>query len=52
MRIILAEWDEFKELDLVSVSQLKRYKNIENCRNLLDPSKAKKNGFNYQGIDR
>ncbi len=49
---ILTEWAEFKNLDLEQASHLMRHKKIVDCRNLLDPEKAKILGFEYQGIGR
>lgn len=47
---ILTEWKEFKELNLEEVAQLMRHKVIVDCRNLINPEEAKKNGFKYRGI--
>ncbi len=49
---ILTEWDDFKSLDLQKIAYSMNHKNIVDCRNLLDPQKAKENGFNYLGIGR
>ena len=49
---ILTEWQEFKSLDLKQLDFLMNHKNIVDCRNLLDISAAKEQGFNYQGIGR
>lgn len=47
---ILTEWEEFQSLDFAKLSSLMRNKNIVDCRNILNPNKAKKFGFMYQGI--
>ena len=49
---ILTEWGEFKNLDLEQVSHLMRHKKIIDCRNLINPEAAKKQGFDYQGIGK
>lgn len=49
---ILTEWDEFKSLDLKRAADLMRHKIIIDCRNLINPEAAVKNGFFYQGIGR
>lgn len=49
---VLTEWNEFRELDLSKTAELMRHKKIVDCRNLLDPQKAKDLGFDYQGIGR
>ena len=49
---ILTEWGEFKNLDLEQASHLMRHKKIIDCRNLINPEAAKKQGFDYQGIGK
>ena len=49
---ILTEWDEFKNLDLSKAYELMSDKKIIDCRNLLNPEKARQIGFKYQGIGR
>lgn len=49
---ILTEWNEFKALDLVQAAHLMRYKQIVDCRNLINAEQAAANGFDYQGIGK
>ena len=49
---VLTEWQEFKSLDLEKVAMLVNHKNIVDCRNLINPEVAVKNGFKYQGIGK
>ena len=39
-------------LDLEKAASLMRHKKIVDCRNLLNPEEAEKNGFTYRGIGR
>jgi UDPglucose 6-dehydrogenase len=50
--IILTEWNEFKELDIVRIKKLMNIPNIIDGRNLYDPLKMKELGFTYMGIGR
>jgi UDPglucose 6-dehydrogenase len=50
--IILTEWNEFKELDLVKLKKLMKTPNIIDGRNLYAPEQMKEAGFNYMGIGR
>lgn len=50
--VILTEWDEFKDLDLVKAGKLVKRKCIIDCRNMLDPQNAIDNDFSYKGIGR
>jgi UDPglucose 6-dehydrogenase len=50
--LILTEWDEFKELDLPKVKKLLKRPFIIDGRNIYQPEKMKKLGFNYVGIGR
>lgn len=49
---ILTEWDEFRDLDLHKAAQLMNKLNIVDCRNILNPSLARANGFSYSSIGR
>jgi UDPglucose 6-dehydrogenase len=50
--IILTEWNEFKELDLVKIKDLMENPSIIDGRNLYEPEQMKTLGFNYVGIGR
>ena len=50
--IILTEWNEFKQLDLLEIKKLMRKPNIVDGRNIYDPKKVKDMGFAYVGVGR
>ena len=50
--IIMTEWNEFRQINLRKLKDLMKQKNILDGRNIYDPIKAKKLGFNYLGIGR
>ncbi len=50
--VVLTEWNEFKELDLVRIKETMKSPVIVDGRNIYDPAKAKKLGFVYRGIGR
>lgn len=50
--IVLTEWNEFKELDFLSIKNKMESPNIIDGRNIYDPQKMTKLGFNYLGIGR
>ena len=50
--MILTDWDEFKELDLSSVTKLMDKPNIVDARNIYDPQVARELGFFYTGVGR
>jgi len=50
--IILTEWDEFKNMDIRKVKSLLKKPIIIDGRNIFDPIKMKKIGFNYYSIGR
>ena len=50
--VILTEWDEFKWVDLEEVAEVMAAKRIVDARNLLDRSRVRQFGFDYQGIGR
>ena len=49
---ILTEWDEFSQLDYKRVKKLMRHPVIFDGRNILNPSKIKKMGFQYHAMGR
>ncbi len=50
--VILTEWNEFKELDIKKIKSLMKKPAIVDGRNIYDPAKMKKMGFEYTGIGR
>ncbi len=50
--IIATEWEEFRNLEFNRIKKLMKHSNIIDSRNILDPQKIKKYGFNYYGIGR
>ncbi|MFH1094308.1 MAG: UDP-glucose/GDP-mannose dehydrogenase family protein [Candidatus Omnitrophota bacterium] len=50
--VILTEWNEFRQLDLVKIKELLRSNIIVDTRNLYDPLRMKKLGFEYTCIGR
>lgn len=50
--VIITEWDEFKDMDLMKVKKLLTQPVIVDGRNIYEPQKMKKLGFIYQGIGR
>lgn len=50
--LLITEWNEFRELDLLKVGKLMKQKNILDGRNVYDPEVVAKLGFAYQGIGR
>lgn len=50
--IVITEWKEFKEADLERVKSLMRLPIIVDGRNIYDPSRIRKMGFEYYSIGR
>ncbi|MCK4891065.1 MAG: UDP-glucose/GDP-mannose dehydrogenase family protein, partial [Candidatus Pacebacteria bacterium] len=50
--IIATEWDEFKNADLRKIKKLLQKPNIIDGRNIYNPDKMKKIGFNYLSVGR
>ncbi len=50
--IIITEWDEFKNLDLLKVKKLLKQPVIIDGRNIFDPSRMRELGFSYHGVGR
>lgn len=50
--IILTEWNEFRQLDLLEIKKLMRKPNIVDGRNIYDPKKTREMGFAYVGVGR
>jgi UDPglucose 6-dehydrogenase len=50
--VILTDWSEFRDYDLLRAKELMRHHKILDFRNVLDADKAAKIGFEYKGIGR
>jgi UDPglucose 6-dehydrogenase len=50
--IVVTEWDEFKNVDLKKTKRLLKLPKIIDGRNIFDPEKMKKLGFDYYSIGR
>ena len=50
--VILTEWEEFKNLDLLKIKEIMKQAKIIDLRNMLDPNLVKSLGFRYESIGR
>ena len=50
--LVVTEWDEFKELDFLKIKKLLKRPLIIDGRNIYEPAKLKKMGFQYIGVGR
>lgn len=50
--VVLTEWEEFTRIDLEELKESLRQPNIVDGRNMYDPKRMKKLGFNYVGVGR
>ncbi|MFN7170028.1 MAG: UDP-glucose dehydrogenase family protein, partial [Candidatus Omnitrophota bacterium] len=50
--VIVTEWNEFKELDLLRIKKLMRQPVIIDGRNIYEPEELKRLGFRYIGMGR
>lgn len=50
--VVLTEWPEFQTLDWDAVKERMRQPNIIDARNLLDPDRIRRHGFQYVGMGR
>jgi len=50
--VIITEWDEFKNLDLVKIKSLLKQPVIIDGRNLFEPAEMRQLGFTYRGVGR
>jgi UDPglucose 6-dehydrogenase len=50
--IIMTEWNEFRELDLIRIKELLKDPVIIDTRNIYDPDEMKHLGFRYTGVGR
>lgn len=50
--LIATDWDEFRKVDLPKVKKLLKHPNIIDGKNIYNPAKMKKMGFNYISVGR
>jgi UDPglucose 6-dehydrogenase len=50
--VIVTEWEEFRHLDLIGISEVMKGKVLIDGRNILDPQAVEAAGFKYRGIGR
>jgi len=50
--VIVTEWNEFKNLDLIEIRKLMRQAYIVDGRNIYDPETMARLGFHYRGFGR
>jgi UDPglucose 6-dehydrogenase len=50
--VLVTEWPEFAELDLVAVAGAMRGSLVVDGRNYLDPARVREAGLVYEGIGR
>jgi UDPglucose 6-dehydrogenase len=50
--ILVTDWDEFKELDMVRIASSMKHPILIDGRNLLDPDKVTEANIVYEGIGR
>ena len=50
--IVVTEWNEFKQLDLVQIKGLMRQPVLFDGRNIYEPAVMRALGFNYRGVGR
>ena len=52
MVIVMTEWNEFRQLDLIKMKNVMRQPILLDGRKIYDPEQAKKIGFTYRGVGR
>jgi UDPglucose 6-dehydrogenase len=50
--VVLTEWPEFRDLDLVKAAGMMHHPAVVDTRNMLDPEAARAGGFEYLGMGR
>jgi UDPglucose 6-dehydrogenase len=50
--MVITEWNEFKQLDLVRICGSMRHPLIFDGRNIYDPKEMESLGFSYRGVGR
>src|SRR5574341_12285 len=48
--VIVTEWNEFKQLDMIRVRQLMKQPIVVDGRNIYDPDEMREKGFRYRGF--
>lgn len=52
LAIIMTEWNEFKEMDLLKIKSLMKTPKLLDARNIYNPAQARELGFEYIGVGR
>jgi UDPglucose 6-dehydrogenase len=50
--VIVTEWNEFKQLDMIRIRQLMKQPVVVDGRNIYDPDEMREKGFHYRGFGR
>jgi UDPglucose 6-dehydrogenase len=50
--VIVTEWNEFKQLDMIRAKESMRQPVVIDGRNIYDPAKMQEMGFAYRGFGR
>jgi UDPglucose 6-dehydrogenase len=50
--VVLTEWPEFRDVDLLALRAAMRGDRVVDCRNLLDPAGVRAAGLMYDGVGR
>jgi UDPglucose 6-dehydrogenase len=50
--IVMTDWDEFREIDLLRLKKIMRNPYVIDGRNIYDPDEMRALGFNYVGVGR
>jgi UDPglucose 6-dehydrogenase len=50
--MLIAEWNEFKQLDMERIEELKRQPILMDGRNIFNPPRMHRLGFTYRGMGR
>ncbi|KKS42130.1 MAG: UDP-glucose 6-dehydrogenase tuaD, partial [Candidatus Gottesmanbacteria bacterium GW2011_GWA2_42_16] len=50
--VVITEWNEFKQLDLKKILTSMKHPILFDGRNMYDPVKVRKQGFEYFGVGR
>ena len=50
--VVLTEWNQFRNLDLLKIKKLLKSPILLDLRNLYEPAQVKELGFIYEGVGR
>jgi len=50
--VLVTEWNEFKQLDMLRIAASMKQKNIVDGRNIYEPEQMRDLGFKYRGVGR